>query len=88
MLDARQATANRIRSFIERVERLNEEKQTISDDIKEVFAEAKGEGYNVPVLRKIIKDRSKDPNDISELEAIEALYLSALQGELELGEAA
>jgi uncharacterized protein (UPF0335 family) len=80
--------AGRIRSIIERAERLLEEKQTIADDLKELFAEAKAEGFNVPVLKKIIKDRAKDPNDISEFEAIEALYLNALQGSLDLQVAA
>lgn len=88
MSDAQQVAASQIRAFIERAERLNEEAKSIRDDLKELFAEAKGEGYSVPVLRKIIKDRGKDPNEMSEFEAIEALYVAALQMPLRFEEAA
>lgn len=70
--------AERLRSFLERVERLEEEKTTISGDIKEVFAEAKGEGYDTKTLRKIIRLRKMDRAKREEEEALLDLYLSAL----------
>ena len=69
---------DRLRSFIERVENLEEEKQNIMGDIKEVFAEAKGEGYDVKVMRQIIRLRKMDRNDRAEQEALLELYLSAI----------
>lgn len=68
----------RLRSIIERVERLEEDKQAVLTDIKEVFAEAKGEGYDVKVLRKVIARRKQDKAKAQEEEAIFDLYLSAL----------
>jgi len=70
--------AERLRSFLERVERLEEEKTTISGDIKEVFAEAKGEGYDTKTLRKVIRLRKMDKAKREEEEALLDLYLSAL----------
>lgn len=70
--------AERLRSFLERVERLEEEKSTIAGDIKEVFAEAKGEGYDTKTLRKIIRLRKMDKAKRQEEEALLDLYLSAL----------
>ncbi len=70
--------AERLRSIIERVERLEEEKATIASDIKEVFAEAKGEGYDVKTLRTIIRLRKMDAAERQEQEALLDLYLSAL----------
>lgn len=70
--------AERLRSFLERVERLEEEKQTIMGDMKEVFAEAKGEGYDTKTLRKIIRLRKMDRAKRQEEEALLELYLSAL----------
>lgn len=70
--------AERLRSFLERVERLEEEKSTIAGDIKEVFAEAKGEGYDTKTLRKIIRLRKMDKAKRDEEEALLELYLSAL----------
>lgn len=69
---------DQLRSIIERVERLEAEKKTISEDIKDVYAEAKANGYDCPVLRKIIAIRKQDPNDRSEQEAILDTYLIAL----------
>lgn len=68
----------RLRSFIERVERLEEEKAVIAGDIKEVYAEAKGEGYEVKVLRQIVRLRKMDRAQRQEQEALLDLYLSAL----------
>ncbi|MDZ7627680.1 MAG: DUF2312 domain-containing protein [Parvularculaceae bacterium] len=70
--------AGRLRSFLERVERLEEEKTTIAGDIKEVFAEAKGEGYDTKTLRKVIRLRKMDKAKREEEEALLELYLSAL----------
>ena len=68
----------RLRSFLERVERLEEEKTTIAGDIKEVYAEAKGEGYDTKTRRKIIRLRKMDRDKRQEEEALLDLYLSAL----------
>lgn len=67
-----------LRSFIERIERLEEEKKTISEDIKDVFAEAKGTGFDVKALREILKIRKQDADQRAEHEAIVDLYLQAL----------
>ena len=73
------ATAQgRLRSIIERLERLEEDKQAVMTDMKEVFAEAKGEGYDVKTLRKVIRIRKQDKAKRQEEEAILDLYLSAL----------
>ena len=69
-----------LKSFIERIERLEEEKKAIADDIKEVYAEAKGNGYDVKIMRKIVSIRRQDENKRREEEEILDLYLSALGG--------
>lgn len=70
--------ADQLRAFIERIERLEEEKKAISDDIKDVFAEAKGNGYDVKVMRQVIRLRKQDSNERQEMEALLDLYLHAL----------
>jgi len=70
--------AGHLRAFLERIERLEEEKRAISDDIKEVFAEAKGTGYDVKIMRKIISLRRMDRDKRREEEEILDLYLAAL----------
>ena len=65
-------------SFIERYERLEAEKKDIADQQKEVMAEAKGRGYDTKVLRTIISLRKRDPQDLSEEEAVLELYKEAL----------
>lgn len=75
------AAQGRLRTIIERVERLEEDKKAILEDMKEVFAEAKGEGFDVKILRKVIRMRKQDKAKRQEEEAILDLYLSAL-GEL------
>ena len=70
--------AERLRSFIERIERLNEEKDAILSDQKEVYAEAKGEGYDTKILRQVIRIRKMDRADRQEQEALLELYLSAI----------
>jgi len=77
--DVLTATAQgRLRSIIERLERLEEDKQAILTDMKEVFSEAKGDGYDVKVLRKVLRIRKQDKAKRQEEEAIMDLYLSAL----------
>lgn len=71
-------TSDELRQFIERVEALNVEKAEIADQIKEVYAEAKGRGYDTVVLRHIVARRKKKPDSIAEFEAVLELYLSAL----------
>jgi uncharacterized protein (UPF0335 family) len=68
----------RLRSIIERLERLDEDKQAVLIDMKEVFAEAKGEGYDVKALRKVLRLRKIDKAKRQEEEAVLDLYLSAL----------
>jgi len=77
--DALTASAQgRLRSLVERIENLERDKQDVMSDIKEVFAEAKGEGYDVKILRKVIRIRKQDKAKRQEEEAILDLYLSAL----------
>jgi uncharacterized protein (UPF0335 family) len=69
---------DQLRSFVERIERLEEEKKVISDDIKDVYAEAKGNGYDVKILRKVVSLRKKQPHEREEEDAVLDLYLHAL----------
>lgn len=71
-------TDDRLRLLVERVERLEEEKQAVSDDIKDVFAEAKAVGYDAKIMKQIIKLRKMNPDDRREMETILDLYKSAL----------
>ncbi|MEZ5674496.1 Uncharacterized conserved protein, UPF0335 family [Thalassovita litoralis] len=71
-------TADELRQFIERFERLEMEKKDIAEQQKEVMAEAKGRGYDTKVMRKIIALRKRDQNDIAEEEAVLELYKEAL----------
>jgi len=70
--------ADQLRSFIERIERLDEEKSVLANDIKEVFAEAKMNGFDTPAMRQILKLRKMDNSDRQEREAILDLYMRAL----------
>mgnify|MGYP001476132053 CR=1 FL=1 len=70
--------AGQLRAFVDRIERLEEEKQTIAEDIKEVYAEAKGCGFDTKAIRTIVRLRKKDQAERQEEEAILDLYLSAL----------
>jgi uncharacterized protein (UPF0335 family) len=71
-------TAEELRQFIERYEHLEAEKTDITDQQKEVMAEAKGRGYDTKVIRKIIALRKRQPDDIAEEEAVLELYKAAL----------
>jgi uncharacterized protein (UPF0335 family) len=75
------ATAQtRLKTIIERIERLEEDKAAVATDIKEVFLEAKGEGFDVKILRKVVRLRKQDKAKRLEEEAILDLYLSAIGG--------
>ncbi len=78
MSDFEGSSKEHLRSFIERVERLEEEKKAISDDIREVFAEAKTMGFDVKALRTIIGIRKQEPHVREEQEAVLNTYLAAL----------
>jgi uncharacterized protein (UPF0335 family) len=70
--------AGQLRALIERIERLEEEKKTIADDIKEVYAEAKGTGFDVSAIRQLVRLRKQDQAERQEAEAILDLYMAAL----------
>ena len=78
MADVGGIAADRLKSFIERIERLEEEKKALADDIKEVFAEAKGTGFDVKIMRQVIRLRRMDKDDLSEQETLLDLYRRAL----------
>ncbi len=69
---------DQLRAFIERIERMEEEKQAIADDIKEIYAEAKGNGFDTKVLRQIVRIRKQDHAERLEQEALLELYMAAL----------
>ena len=69
---------DQIRAFIERIERMEEEKKAIADDIKEIYAEAKGNGFDTKVLRQIVRIRKQDHAERMEQEALLELYMTAL----------
>ncbi len=73
-----EATDDRLRLLIERVERLEEEKKGIGDDIKDVYAEAKAVGYDAKIMRQIVRLRKMKPDDRKEMEAILDVYKAAL----------
>ena len=70
--------ADRLRSIIERVERLEEERKALSSDIKDIFAEAKSAGFDVKVIRQIIRIRKLEPADVEEQETLLDIYRRAL----------
>lgn len=71
-------TGDQLKSIVQRIERLEEEKKTIADDIKEVYSEAKANGYDTKVLRKLISIRRRNQDEVKEEEAILDLYLQAV----------
>jgi uncharacterized protein (UPF0335 family) len=71
-------SADHLKQFVERLERLEEEKKNISEDIKEVFAEAKGQGFDVKIIRQILKIRKIEANDLEEQEYLLDTYKRAL----------
>jgi len=80
-LDVLNATAQgKLKSLVERIERLEEDKAAVANDLKEVFAEAKGEGFDTKILRKVIRLRKQDTAKRQEEEALVELYVSAIGG--------
>jgi uncharacterized protein (UPF0335 family) len=75
---AHQFAKDQLKAFVERIERLEEEKKAISDDIRDVYAEAKGTGYDVKALRTVIRLRKQDKHERAEQEALLETYLHAL----------
>ncbi len=85
MTNAHGVARDQIRAFVERIERLEEEKKTIADDIKDVYGEAKSMGFDTKILKKVVALRKKDENERTEEEMILDTYLHALgmkQGDL------
>jgi uncharacterized protein (UPF0335 family) len=78
MAESGTLAAGQLRSLIERIERLEEEKKGIADDIRDVYAEAKGQGFDTKIMRQVIRLRKKDTAERQEEEAILDLYLHAL----------
>jgi uncharacterized protein (UPF0335 family) len=70
--------SNQLRAFIERIERMEESKKEIADDIKEVYAEAKSSGYDTNILRKVVAIRKLEPAARAEQEAVLDTYLASL----------
>lgn len=75
---AQTIAVGQLRAFIERIERLEEEKKTVADDIKEVFAELKGSGFDTKAVRTIIRLRKQEPHERQEEQAMIQLYMDAL----------
>jgi uncharacterized protein (UPF0335 family) len=82
MTDTNGTTANgaQLRGIVERIERLEEEKAQVSEQIKEVYAEAKGNGFDPKILRKVVAMRKLTPDERAEVEAIMDLYWQAIDG--------
>lgn len=78
MADVQGVTGERLKSFIERLENLEEEKREVGEQIKEVFAEAKGEGFDVKIMRQLLKLRKMKPHDRSEQEELLDVYKAAI----------
>jgi uncharacterized protein (UPF0335 family) len=78
MPDVGGIAGERLRSFIERIERLEDEKKTLADDIKEVYAEAKGTGFDAKIMRQLIRIRRMDKDDLDEQETLLDIYKRAL----------
>ena len=78
MLDVGGVAKDRLRSFVERIERLEEEKLALVTDIREVYSEAKGAGFDVKVMRQLIRLRKMDRDDRSQMEAVLDVYERAL----------
>jgi uncharacterized protein (UPF0335 family) len=88
MADVGGIAGDRLKSFIERIERLEEEKKTLQADIKEVYAEAKGTGFDTKIMRQLIKIRKMDKDDLDEQETLLDLYKRAIGMAPEFREAA
>jgi uncharacterized protein (UPF0335 family) len=71
-------TANELRQFVERIERLEAEKKDIADQVKEVYAESKARGYDQKAMRALISLRKRDSDEVAEQEAVLQMYKDAL----------
>lgn len=69
---------DRLRSIIERIERLEEERKGLSEDIKDIYAETKGAGFDVKVVRQVVRIRKQEPADVEEMETLLDVYRRAL----------
>ena len=78
MTDTQTFVKDQLKAFVERIERLDEEKATLSSDIKDVYAEAKGNGFDVKALRTVVRLRKMDADARKEAEAILETYMNAL----------
>jgi len=78
MPDVGGIAGDRLKSFIERIERLEEEKRVLAEDIKEVYAEAKGTGFDTKIIRQIIRIRKRDQDELNEEESLLEVYMRAL----------
>jgi len=89
MSELQQSSQNHLRAFVERIERLEEEKAALASDIRDVYAEAKAVGFDTKALRQVVRLRKQDLNERQEQEAILATYLHALgmAGDAEGGDA-
>lgn len=74
------SAADKLKSLVDRIERLNEDKAAVASDLKEVFTEAKGEGFDTKILRKLIALRARDPAKVAEENALVELYMGAVGG--------
>ena len=88
MADVGGIAGDRLKSFVERIERLEEEKKTLQADIKEVYAEAKGTGFDTKIMRQLIRIRKMDKDDLDEQETLLDLYKRAVGMAPEFREAA
>lgn len=70
--------AGHLKAFVERIEKLEEEKRALADDIKEVYAECKGNGYDAKIVRKVVSMRAKDREKLKEEQVLLDLYATAL----------
>jgi uncharacterized protein (UPF0335 family) len=78
MADVGGIAGDRLKSFVERIERLEEERRTLGNDIKEVYAEAKGTGFDTKIMRQVIRLRRMDKDDLDEQETLLDIYRRAL----------
>jgi uncharacterized protein (UPF0335 family) len=78
MTDTRIIAAERLRSLVERIERLNEERKALASDIKDIYAEAKSAGFDLEVIRQLVRIRAKEPAEVEEQETLLDVYRRAL----------
>ena len=79
MLEIGNEGIERLKSFVERIERLEEERKALSEDIREVYMEAKNRGFTIKVIRQIVKLRQMDTNDRTQMEEMLEIYKNALE---------